>query len=141
MKSVIKHLTLFIASVFFSFTVMAADNTTETQSETVSYTITILDPTEGTTFQNQTTTIPVTFSISPALQKSHKVQLIVDGQPDLSQPTGNFNPSKMTINISKLERGSHTVQVKIMDKDKKLLGTSTPITIHQQRSSKLLPPH
>ncbi len=143
MKNVIKHLTLFIASLCISFTVIAADSTTGTPSGKVSYTITILDPTEGTTFQNETTTIPVTFSISPALQKGDKVHLFVDGKLDTdSQPVGKMSPSKMTIAISKLARGPHTVEVKIMDENKQtLIGKSPLTTIYQQRPSKLLPPH
>lgn len=95
------------------------------------YTIQIASPLNGQTFQNDVDSFSVTVNVTPALEKEDSVAVIVDGtqSADTSHST--------TIMVPRLERGSHTLQAKVIQPKGKGAISST-ITIYQQRTSKLL---
>ena len=139
-KNVIKALALSVISFCCSVTAIADD---AAGNDMTKYAIAIVSPEDGATFQNDTQNVKVTFTIKPELKLGDHVSVWVDGKMDTgtSPGAGNNNPSIMNINLSTLERGSHTVRVLIKNKDgKTIVGESSAITIHQQRPSKLLTP-
>lgn len=94
--------------------------------------ITIVQPADQSTFQNQTP-IPVSVSIQPALKDGDTVQLLVDGAPYGSAQTG------LQFTVKDLIRGTHQIQVRILDKKGQSLQVSPSITIFKQQPSVLLP--
>lgn len=104
------------------------------ENPAASYSIEITNPTSEETFQNDTQSITVAVSITPALAPEDKVAVYVDG-------TATAEPIHATnIEIPYLERGPHTIQAKIIQKAGNGAESST-ITIYQQRSSALLSHH
>lgn len=98
----------------------------------VHYTIQITDPTSEQTFQSVTDSIPVTVIVSPDLKPDDQIILIVDGVA--GEPTNTTS-----INLPRLNRGSHTIQAKIIQKNGPG-AESQIITIYQQRASAILRP-
>jgi len=137
-KNVIKVFTLLVIGFCCSFSALAA--VTAAENSKTNYVVTIESPVDGATFQNNTESVQVTFSINPDLKAGDEVSLLVDGKVDPGSSPGPVQPSKMNVNLSSLERGPHTLQVFIKSKSGETLGQSSLITIHQQRPSKLLPP-
>ncbi|MCF7982110.1 MAG: DUF4124 domain-containing protein [Pseudomonadales bacterium] len=75
----------------------------------------------------------ISAKISPALRKNHKVIFLDNGQP-LGDPTRSL--SMQLINLS---RGTHMIQVQVIDTENKVLISSTPIAIHVHRNSIIKP--
>lgn len=98
------------------------------------YSIKITSPQPDETFQNEAQSITVTVAITPELEPEDKVVIYVDGSP-AGEPIHSTN-----IDLPWLERGSHTLQAKIIQPKGHGAETST-IIIFQQRVSKLLPKH
>lgn len=99
------------------------------------YTIEIKSPANGQTFQNNTTSIPVTVSVDPELDvdEGDKIVLFIDGM-QFGEPLAST-----TINTHRLDRGQHSLQAKVLQKNGP--GAESPIvTIFQHRSSALLRP-
>jgi len=98
------------------------------------YVIKITSPQDQETFQNSTQSMTVTVSVTPELLPEDKVVIYVDG-------TASGEPTHSTsINIPWLPRGSHTLKAKIIQPKGQGAETNT-ITIFQQRSTRLIPPH
>ena len=114
MKNAIKVFTLLVIGFCCSFSTLAA--VTAAENSKTNYVVTIESPEDGATFQNNTESVQVTFSISPDLKAGDEVSLLVDGKIDPGSSPGPVQPSKMNINLSSLERGPHTLQVFIKSK-------------------------
>ena len=113
-------------------TLWAANAQTSDQSKAApQYTIEIASPLNGETFQNSTDTITVSVTITPALEEEDNVAIVVDGAQ--SAPAHSTS-----VSIPRLERGSHTLQAKVIQ-PKGSGASSALITVYQQRTSKLLP--
>jgi hypothetical protein len=96
------------------------------------YKISITNPTPEQTFQNDVQDFSVSLSIQPDLDKEDSVVILVDG----NQVGDPVNVASIT--VPRLERGSHTLQAKIIQ-PKGNGASSDTITIYQQRSSAKLP--
>lgn len=97
------------------------------------YTIKIVSPAPEETYQNDAQSITVTVAITPDLEPEDTVVLLVDGA-EVTEPQHSTS-----INLPWLERGSHTVQAKIIQ-PKGNGALSDVVTFYQQRVSLLLPP-
>lgn len=109
-------------------------STIQANTPAVSYTATILSPEEGQTFQNSAQNIPLDVSITPPLVPGDTVAVLVDGKQVLE------SEASVGINIPWLERGPHSVQVVIHQKNGPGVSSNT-VNFYQQRSSALLRPH
>lgn len=96
------------------------------------YKITIVSPEPDETFQNDTQDFSVIVSVKPDLEKEDSVAVYADGV----QVGDAVNSTSLV--IPPLERGSHTIQAKIIQPKGKG-AESEVITIFQQRHSPLLP--
>lgn len=96
------------------------------------YSIHIVSPAPEETFQNDAQSITLTVAITPDLEAEDTVIAYVDGSP-VGDPIHSTS-----IALPWLERGSHTLQAKIIQ-PKGAGAESETITIYQQRKSKLLP--
>lgn len=91
------------------------------------YDITFLQPSQNQVYTHNVQDITIKIAVSPLLDKSHHLQLFLDGQP---HGTATQN---MTHQVQNLTRGAHTIQVVALDKNKKTISESQVVTIHQKR--------
>lgn len=84
---------------------------------------TISDPADGLTFHNQRK-IRITLSIDPELREGDTLQLVLDNK-DYGSPT-----TDQQIYLNQVERGSHTVQARIIDDKGNVIKVSKKITIY-----------
>lgn len=96
------------------------------QVKTVS--IKVIKPTDGETLWNQPK-IAVESDISPGLPESSKVQLWVDGRLFASNTDGQFV-------IENMDRGIHTLQVRVVSADNKRLAESNSVKIYVHHTFK-----
>ena len=80
-----------------------------------SYKITVTGLAAQTTLRKEDKALNVAIQFEPALYKEHNLLVSLDGQ---SLGKDNFAP---TIDPSKLERGQHRLEIKVLDKQKKTL--------------------
>jgi len=91
--------------------------------------LTIITPTNDSTVRDNTGNVPVSLGLSPTLQKGHSVVLTFDGA-DIPLPSTRFI-------IKDVERGTHKLIAKVMDKDGKVLISSKVSQFHMKRHSAL----
>jgi hypothetical protein len=97
----------------------------------VSYQLSIVAPTQDQTFTTDIKSIDVLVSVTPALQKGDKIQLLLNGQP-------HGAPSDATtFTLESLFRGAYTVQAQIISEAHPgaPLATSSSVTFYQRRTS------
>jgi len=134
MKKVIQPIILIALSCFFAANTQAAtpEAPPAVAKPAPSYTIQITSPKANDVLQNDTQELHVSVSISPNLESEDKVEILVDGHQSGTPVQGT------SIQVPALERGSHTLQAKIIQPKGKG-ATSDSITVTQQRASKLSP--
>ena len=79
------------------------------------YKITVTGLAAQTTLRKEDKALNAAIQFEPALHKEHNLLVSIDGQ---SLGQDNFAP---TIDPSKLERGQHRLEIKVIDKQKKTL--------------------
>lgn len=80
--------------------------------------------------------ITVKLAIEPALdtKEGHTITLLVDSQSKIQGSTG------LTLGLKNIDRGSHSIQAVIKNKQRKIIKSSNSITVHMRRFSKLHKP-
>ena len=91
----------------------------------------ISSPKQDETIRDNNGTINVTMSVDPALKKGHRLQLLLDGSPS------NASSTASTFKLENVDRGSHSLQANVFDKENKLIQSTASITIHLHQFSKL----
>lgn len=91
----------------------------------------ISSPAQDATLRNNNGTFNVSLTMEPALKKSHTLKLWVNGSPSGAIATGT------TFRLEQIDRGTHTLQAKVFDQENKLIQSTTLITVHLHRFSKL----
>jgi len=71
--------------------------------------INILQPEAGGTVRSNDGKVPVSIALEPALQQGHSVRLLLDGQAI----SGGFDA--LAIELSGVERGTHSLQASVVD--------------------------
>lgn len=100
--------------------------TTE-EEPAIEYQATIVSPADDEAIRSNEGTLNIHVSTSPAKKNSHKFQLYLDGKP-LGQP--QISP---TIKAQNIDRGTHQLEVHLIDDDGGLLAKTQVITVHLQR--------
>ena len=72
-------------------------------------TIEVLSPAEQQTLSNTAGSVPVSISFEPPLRPGHRFDLVLDGQ------RRNLNASNPQVTLSEVFRGTHTLQVVVID--------------------------
>jgi hypothetical protein len=91
--------------------------------------VAILRPDPDETFAN-VRNIDLGGEVLPELKPSHEPWIVLDGKPI----------ANATSVVWQAERGSHTVVLRIEDRDGKVVATSEPVTFHVQLRSVQTPP-
>jgi hypothetical protein len=94
-------------------------------------TIEIVRPAEQETLWNIGASLPVEVRIQPALQPGHRYDLVFDGQ------RRNLNTVAASVTLPDVFRGTHTLQVVIIDSAGAELQRSSPRTFFVQQASVL----
>jgi uncharacterized protein DUF4124 len=101
----------------------------EGDQEIPAYKVTILTPASDETIRNNSGLVNINAKVTPGLDQERNDLLMIklDGQT-LGEPGTSSN-----FTLSEVERGTHSVQVVVIDKDKKAIKSSKEITFHLQR--------
>ncbi|WP_445365267.1 DUF4124 domain-containing protein [Microbulbifer sp. ANSA001] len=91
--------------------------------------IQIVSPLDGATIPPGQRFIPLQVDVQPSYPKGASFYAVVDGQPWRGNSTGS------SLDISALERGSHSVQAVLIDASGRILAQSKVITVYVQRPS------
>lgn len=94
----------------------------------INYQATILTPQEDQTLRSNDGTINIYVSTKPEKENTQTLQLYLDGKK-LGSP--QISPTMRALNIN---RGTHQVQVVLLDKNGKELTQTQVVTIHLQRA-------
>ncbi len=93
------------------------------------YRASITSPAHDSTLYENTGTISVNVDIKPAFEEGQTLQLLIDGTP-----VGEKHQST-TLLVTNVDRGSHNLQVQLIDKNGKIIASSEIITVHLRRAS------
>ena len=89
--------------------------------------VVIASPQNDQTILNDQQRLAVKLALTPGLQPGHKAQLLFDGE-SFDEPSKNLN-----FVLTDLERGSHSIQVNIIDANGKTIASSNSVTVHVKR--------
>lgn len=98
------------------------------QLEKITYQATITSPLDNTPLRSNDGTINVHVETSPEKKSNHKLQLYLDGKA-----LGEAQLSPI-ISAKNVARGTHQVQVDLLDEQGKLLAKTQVVTVHLQRA-------
>ncbi|HEX4869812.1 MAG TPA: DUF4124 domain-containing protein [Moraxellaceae bacterium] len=94
------------------------------------YVIVVQSPVADETYLRGPEPVPVAVSVSPGLAAGHRLEMVLDGAPPVAELT-QLVPEGM-------DRGSHTLEVRVVDAAGKTL-KSAAVTFHVQQRSQLAP--
>ncbi|MEX0732601.1 MAG: DUF4124 domain-containing protein [Aquisalimonadaceae bacterium] len=94
----------------------------------------ILRPEQEETFRDNQGNISVMSVTEPTLHKGHLLQLVLDGEPHGEPQRG------MAFRLTGVNRGEHTVQVRVVDQDAQSVAESETRTFYLHQASRLFPP-
>jgi hypothetical protein len=98
---------------------------------------TIVQPVNDATIRNNTGSVSVSLSLTPALDTSagHHISVSVDGKVIIK------NSASLTVPLTNIERGSHSIQATVKNKKGKTIKTSNSVTVHLKRIGLTPVPH
>lgn len=100
-----------------------------TPPQTIYKTLTIESPKAEATVWSNPGIIPVRVNMEPALAKGDKLIITVDGKTQLETSTSS------SLELKGIERGTHSIQAKIIDPDGKVAKTSQAVTVYLHKAS------
>lgn len=113
--------------------VSAADAGKATADESTYESVAITRPADDATIRENSGQLSVSTSLSPALNPNHALALYLDGKKVAQNTSGSFQ-------LNNIDRGTHSLQVHILDHAGKTLLSSQSVTIHLHRVSIILSP-
>lgn len=96
----------------------------------VVYTVTMASPPPETVFRRGEGEVPVAASVSPSLAVGQQLEILLDGKP--------WEGAAIPLDDS-LDRGTHTLQARVVDDKGSVLATSPVVNFHVQQTSALGP--
>ena len=103
------------------------------QDVAFTYILAIVSPASEQAFPPGPGDIPVTVKVDPPVEARlrHRLELVVDGKP---RPLAGTR-----VTLKNMDRGAHTVSVRVVDGSGKVIGESAAVTFYVQRPSILSP--
>jgi hypothetical protein len=101
----------------------------EEEQEVIEYHATITSPEDDTALRSNEGTINIHVAIEPEKDNSHTLQLYLDG---IKLGSPQISPA---IRAQNIDRGTHQVQVELLDENGKGLAKTQVVTVHLQRAS------
>jgi hypothetical protein len=93
----------------------------------------IVQPANDATVRSNEGTLSVGLVLSPGLAEGHAVKIIIDG----TELEGEMKSTQFT--LSNLNRGTHSLETKVVDADGNVLITSNRVSFHLRQASILTP--
>jgi len=101
----------------------------ETKAAPLKYrNISITNPVDDEAVRNNAGTITVSVTLTPPLQKGHKLVILMDGNPVGEASSGSLS-------LDNVDRGTHTISAEVRNKKNKTLISAKPVTTHLLRRS------
>lgn len=115
-------------STFKSSSTEEAEKKAAEEAARPKYKVAIASPADDEPVRNNPGNIAIQISSEPALnlEAGHKFQLLMDGNPVMTS-------QKTTIVLTNVDRGTHTLQVQVIDETGKVLESSASSTFHMLR--------
>lgn len=95
--------------------------------------VAILRPTEDETVRDNTGAVPLAVELEPALQEGHRMAVLLDDRTIFDQLTTN------EVVISNVDRGTHSLKVRVLNASGAQQAESAPVTFHLHRATVLRP--
>ena len=94
----------------------------------VSYeSVSITSPSNDMAVRNNAGNLTIKFSVNPSLQSGHSYVLLMDGKNVGEGVAGS-------VQLTNLDRGSHTFTVQVVDANKEMIIQSSAVVVHLQRA-------
>ena len=90
--------------------------------------VTIVQPEQDATVRSNEGKVPVALALRPGLQQGHRVVLSIDGRA----VPGEFDA--LAIELSGVERGTHSIRAKLIDASGKTLIESEPVSFTMRQT-------
>lgn len=97
-------------------------------------TLQITSPTDDTAVRANDGNITLTVKIDPPLRSGNMLRATVDGTLSKQGVPGDNQPTA-SMTLVNLDRGTHSISAVITDSKGSILNTSTPVSVHVQRTS------
>lgn len=91
------------------------------------YEVTITSPGNDESIRANTGNVTLQGNVQPGLQGGHQLRWTLDGEP--------LDQTGPTVNLTNVDRGTHSVRLEVVARDGTVLGTSEPVTFHLLRHS------
>ncbi len=88
--------------------------------------VAINHPTDDSPIRENSGALEVNISLAPALRPNHRFVLLMDGIPATEGQS-------TTLRLHNVDRGTHTIQVRIVDADDNVIISSESVTFHMLR--------
>jgi len=111
----------------------SAQQAANTSTETYTH-LAITSPEDQAVVRDNAGNVAVSTDLEPPLQPGDKLAILLDGQ-QVGQAAGT------SLNLSNVDRGTHTLQVAVQDADGHTLIESSTVTFTLKRTSLLQPKH
>lgn len=95
--------------------------------------VVIRRPTEDETVRDNTGAVALAVDLEPPLQTGHRMAVIVDGRMVFDKLEVN------QVTLTDVDRGTHKLQVKVLNADGAEQAVSQPVTFHMHRATVLTP--
>lgn len=92
----------------------------------------IVEPVPEATLHDNLGNVQVRVAVVPALRAGDRVEVLLDGKPAAAGAALRFE-------LRGVERGTHTLQARVLAGDGKALKGSPPVTFHLWQASRLFP--
>jgi hypothetical protein len=86
----------------------------------------VTSPTNDTVIRDHGGNVSVSLSLTPGLQGGHSIEVMMDGQS-----IGSGRSTSLT--LTEVDRGTHTVQAMVKDRDGKEIARSNSVIFHLKR--------
>jgi hypothetical protein len=107
----------------------------EEEGGTFTYTAaTVLSPANDESVRENSGTVTIVAGVDPELRPGHQIQVLMDGQ--IVATTGGNQ-----VTLTEVDRGTHTLLVRVVDESGAILIEGVPSTFHMQRYAPLLAPN
>ncbi|MDX1434680.1 MAG: DUF4124 domain-containing protein [Gammaproteobacteria bacterium] len=88
----------------------------------------VTSPANDATLRDNGGSVSISIALKPGLHSGHSIDIVMDGKS-----IGSGNSTSVT--LTNVDRGSHTVQAKVLDEAGKVVISSNSITFHLQRAA------
>ncbi len=89
----------------------------------------IMQPSPDESLRDNAGNVTIIAAVQPDMRSDHSLQLVMDGTESGASAEGN------SISLGNVDRGTHTISLRIVDRGGNVLIESDPVTFHLQRYS------